>query len=122
MWDGGTYIEAPVPALWCKEQDDTTWAFELLLTDTHEGDWVSRRDARITLPLSAIGALSPTGIPYLVPEIVLAYKAKDRGFEKDQEDFFRVLPHLTVTQRAWLAHTLRITNPDHPWLNALKLQ
>ncbi len=118
-WDGTTFIEAPTPALWCKETNQSEWAFELLLTDSSNGQWQSRRNARITLPIESIGHTTSSGIPYLSPEIVLSYKAKDRGLSKDQDDFTSILPYLNAMQRDWLKQTIQTTNPGHIWLNSL---
>lgn len=118
-WDGVTYIEAPTPAIWCKPEQEKEWAFEFLLTESHEDHWQSRRDPTITLPLSKIGAITAAGIPYLLPEVVLSYKAKERGLQKDQDDFNILLPSLNEKQRGWLKQTLKTTNPDHVWLEKL---
>ncbi|MFA5877221.1 MAG: amino acid transporter [Candidatus Paceibacterota bacterium] len=119
QWDGATYIEVPVPAIWCKQEEQKGWAFEFLLTESNEDHWQSRRDPSITLPLNKIGTTTASGIPYVLPEIVLSYKAKERGLEKDQDDFNKVLPLLNEKQRGWLKQTLEITNPGHAWLRHL---
>uniref|UniRef100_A0AB33JUW1 Uncharacterized protein n=1 Tax=Kitasatospora sp. CMC57 TaxID=3231513 RepID=A0AB33JUW1_9ACTN len=63
--------------------------------------------------------MSSTGIPYLTPDVQLFYKAKNIR-EKDQLDFDRVLPHLDVGQRAWLAGALELVFPGHVWLSRLR--
>jgi hypothetical protein len=59
------------------------------------------------------------GVPILVPEIVLLYKAHELT-EKDEADFRSVLPHLTVSRKAWLLGALDETRPDHPWARRLR--
>lgn len=45
--------------------------------EPHEGDtWICRRDPRLRLPYDAIIERTTDGIPYLVPELVLLFKAK----------------------------------------------
>ena len=63
-------------------------------------------------------ARTPDGIPYLVPEVVLLFKAKhDRA--KDHADFEGALPQMSEEQRAWLASSLARVHPGHPWLDQL---
>jgi hypothetical protein len=55
---------------------------------------------------------SPDGVPYLVPEIMLLFKARhDRP--KDQADFAGALPSLNRTCRTWLAAALARVHPGH---------
>jgi hypothetical protein len=59
-------------------------------------------------------------VPYLVPEIVLLFKAKhDRP--KDHADFAGIVPLLDPTQRAWLAAAaLARVDPGHCWISDLR--
>ena len=59
------------------------------------------------------------GIPYVVPEIVLLFKARDVR-PKDQADFDRVAPILRTNRRDRLAGWLTRVTPDHAWLGALR--
>lgn len=61
---------------------------------------------------------SPTGIPYLAPEVQLFYKTKATR-AKDETDFEAVLPLLDESQRVWLADSIAATAPDHPWRKRL---
>ena len=58
------------------------------------------------------------GIPVLVPEIVLLYKAHEQ-IEKDEADFRATLPHLSPSATAWLVRALEETSPEHPWVAQL---
>lgn len=90
-----------------------------MLLDGAEGDeWVSRRDARVRLPLERVGRKTADGVPYLAPEAQLFYKAKATR-AKDQSDFDAALPLLDTTQRAWLLNALNLYAPQHPWREPL---
>ncbi|WP_228824523.1 nucleotidyltransferase domain-containing protein [Nocardia blacklockiae] len=87
--------------------------------EPHDGDrWVCRRDETITLPFAELIEVGAAGIPYVIPEVVLLFKAKARR-EKDDADFARVLPLLTDPRRARLAEWLERVHPGHAWLAAL---
>ena len=59
------------------------------------------------------------GSPYMVPDIVLLFKAKhDRP--KDNADFAGALPLLDSSQRRWLSSTLERVHPGHRWLSELR--
>jgi hypothetical protein len=79
-----------------------------------------RRDRRIRLPQSWAIARSADGIPYAQPEIVLLFKSKEVR-PKDQGDFDAVLPLLDARQRRWLADAIRLVDPTHRWLPALRM-
>jgi hypothetical protein len=84
--------------------------------EPHEGTtWICRRDETIRFPYRDIIHHTPDGIPYLAPELVLLFKAKEAR-PKDQADFTETVPHLTPTQRQTLAELLARVHPDHRWL------
>jgi hypothetical protein len=88
--------------------------------EPHDGDiWICRRDASIRLPYSEIIRRTSDGIPYLTPEWVLLFKAKNMR-PKDQADFDGVLPLLTGVQRQTLTGLLDRVHPGHRWLPALR--
>jgi hypothetical protein len=68
--------------------------------------------------VAAIGNSTSDGIPYLVPEIQLLYKAKGLR-PKDEADFRQTLPALSLEQRDWLREALLQAHPQHPWLGRL---
>jgi hypothetical protein len=82
------------------------------------GTWICRRDASIRRPYDTLIARSADGIPYLMPEVVLLFKAKACR-PKDLADFMGALPLLTAPSRAWLAQSLRLVHPGHAWLALL---
>lgn len=101
--------------LWCRPSAASDWAFELLLNKTSNGNWVFKRDERIQMSLGSIGLTSSNGIPYLRPEIVLLFKAKNR-FEKDEHDFNKTISRLDNASLAWLGSAIQTVHPVHPWL------
>ncbi|KOV83255.1 hypothetical protein [Nocardia sp. NRRL S-836] len=82
------------------------------------GTWICRRDETLRLPYDVIIERTPDGIPYLVPELVLLFKAKATR-PKDEQDFAGVLPLLGARRRAVLAGRLERLHPGHPWLDLL---
>lgn len=86
----------------------------------------------MTLPSGGVEVVDPTwhpwtpradiieftedGIPFLVPEIVLLFKAKlDK--QKDRDDLARVVPHLSEKHRDWLVDAIELVHPGHSWLS-----
>ena len=94
------------------------WAFELLLNKTEGNKWLFKRDDRIREPTDRIGSITDDGTPYLNPEIVLLFKAKN-NFEKDQHDLEQVLPRLSPEAKTWFNKSLQLIHPNHPWLSRL---
>ncbi|MEU4155252.1 hypothetical protein [Actinoplanes sp. NPDC026670] len=87
--------------------------------EPHHGDtWIYRRDETIRFPYDRIIRRTADGVPYLVPELVLLFKAKNPR-PKDQADFDATRPALTPQQRATLAGLLTRVHPGHRWLALL---
>jgi hypothetical protein len=78
-------------------------------------EWVCHRHADIRLPLREVIAHTPSGLPYLRPEIQLLWKANDTR-PKDDADFALVFPLLAPEAGRWLMEALRRHYPDHAWL------
>ncbi|MDI7744197.1 hypothetical protein QMK38_19480 [Lysinibacillus fusiformis] len=91
---------------------------EILLNETNDSDWEFRRDLRISSPLNTVWSYSETGIPYLNPEIVLLYKAKNTR-EKDHQDFHTIKDYLNKEKRQWLRNALELHEPEHKWIQFL---
>ncbi len=86
------------------------------MLDEADGEaWVSRRHSQIGQPAREIGARSADGIPYLIPEIQLFYKA-GRPRPKDEQDFDEAIGILDSDQRRWLSGAIAIAYGEHPWL------
>jgi hypothetical protein len=87
-----------------------------IFREPHDGEvWICRRDETIREPMPRIVRRTPDGIPYLVPEIVLLFKAKWTR-EKDETDLRGALPLMSGEQRSWLRAALARVHPGHPWL------
>lgn len=87
--------------------------------EPHDGDiWICRRDDTIRLPYAEIIQHTADGIPYLIPELVLLFKAKHVR-PKDQADFESVLPYLNTARRRRLSGLLAQIHPGHRWLTSL---
>jgi len=118
-WQPGEQLPAGVHDIWCRPGPEQPWRIQIMLDESCDEDWVSRRDQRIRRPIAGLGPVSADGIPYLAPEIQLLYKANQRR-PKDEIDFGVVLPLLSQSQRQWLRDALRLAyGPDHAWLTRL---
>jgi hypothetical protein len=103
---------------WAYDRAAGRWRFDVF-REPHDGDtWICRRDETIRRPYAEIVARTAEGIPYLVPEVVLLFKAK-AARPKDEADLANVLPRLTAAQRAWLGEALSRAHPGHEWLARL---
>jgi hypothetical protein len=103
---------------WAWEKATGRWRFDVF-REPHDGDvWVCRRDHRIRRPYVEVIQRTLDGIPYLAPEIVLLFKAKNPR-DKDEADFRGVLPLLDRGQRLWLDDALAVISPTHPWRAAV---
>jgi hypothetical protein len=81
--------------------------------DEADGEtWRYRRDARVTRPLASLG---PARGP-LPPEVVLLYKAKYPGQERDWD---AVVPQLDEAAHTWLVDAVSTAHPQSPYLERL---
>ncbi len=83
-----------------------------------DGAWQFRRAPTITRPIEEIVRRTAEGIPFLVPEIQLAFKAKHQR-PKDEQDFNAALPHLSLAQRDWLRMALEAAYGTYAWVDRL---
>jgi hypothetical protein len=104
-------------------RDPSTGRYHLdVFREPHDGDrWICRRDNAITLPYTELIENGPAGIPYVIPEVALLFKAKARR-AKDDIDFARVLPLLPQYRIARLSEWLTRLHPRHEWLAALAVR
>ena len=80
-----------------------------------ELEWVCRRDERIRLPYDELIEHSADGIPFVRPEVVLLFKAK-QARAKDEADLAAAVPLLDTSRRRLLAEWLELVHPGHFWL------
>ena len=103
---------------WALDPATGMWRFDVF-REPHDGDtWICRRDERIRRPYAEVVRHTPDGIPFVVPEIALLFKAK-AARDKDEQDFAAVLPALSAGQLAWLDAALALAHPEHPWRTRL---
>ncbi|MGW0179737.1 hypothetical protein [Nocardia sp. NPDC003345] len=103
---------------WLREPETGHYRLDVF-REPHRGDrWVCRRDESITLPYEELIRHTADGIPYLIPEAVLLFKAKAHR-AKDEADFRCVLPLLDRSRRSRLSDWLSRVHPGHPWLETL---
>jgi hypothetical protein len=116
IWqDAAPEVVAAMHQSWVRDPATDTYLLDVF-REPHEGDtWICRRDESIRFPYRDIIRRTDDGIPYLVPELVLLFKAK-HGRPKDQADFAATVPHLSSAQRGTLADLLARVHPGHAWL------
>jgi len=112
-------VDPPLHAVWCRPSVSDAWAFELLMNDSSREEWLFRRDHDVRRPLAAIGRVNDEEIPFLSPEIVLLFKAKNRR-DVDETDLENTLPTLDGPRRLWLADALHRVHPSHEWIERLE--
>ncbi|MFZ1991204.1 MAG: amino acid transporter [Alphaproteobacteria bacterium] len=117
-WPRGVLLSDAAHDVWCRVNGLDVWQFQLMVDESADDNWVSRRDARIRLPANEIGFVSD-GMSVLAPEIQLFYKAKAPR-AKDESDFASAAPSLSDAQRERLAQLIQIAyGASHPWLARL---
>lgn len=104
---------------WGLDATVQAWRIDVMVERGGATTWVYKRDPAITLPRHMAILGSKRGLPFLVPEAVLLFKAKACR-PKDQMDFERVLPKLDHGAREWLYHCLHTEDPTHTWLQRLR--
>ena len=114
--DSAAFTETHQSWLWSQPDD----AFVLdVFRDEHDGQtWICRRDPRIRLLWPDVAHQNAGSPPYLVPEVVLLFKAK-HSRPKDLQDLETVLPFLSRAQRTWLREALNQVHPGHEWLTLI---
>jgi len=104
---------------WVRDPAAGVYRLDIFREPQRDGAWVCRRDQTITLPYGRIIGRTGDGVPYLVPEIVLLFKAKHAAEPKNQADFAGALPLLDPESAGWLRWALARVHPGHAWIAAL---
>jgi hypothetical protein len=100
---------------------------EVLLNERSNGDWVLSREPFLTVPAARCVEPSDWGLPTLVPELLLYFKATEyfgeEGYDRPQDelDFFTLLDRLTESPRLWLRDAVSLVHPGHPWLDRFSI-
>jgi hypothetical protein len=118
-WETGEELVLPIHQIRAKRSDVGLPEIEFLLNERTEANWLTRRHPGMMRSVSDVMTVSSLGIPILVPEIQLLFKAKQTR-QKDRADFKLILPRLSQTQRKWLALALREYYPAHEWIDAIE--
>ena len=92
------------------------FSLDIQLDDRAGDDWILSRDPMIRVSPGNAVAESPWGLPTVVPEVLLAFKARDLR-RRDKLDFQALLPRLDQRQRDWLRDAISLMG--HPWMSDL---
>ena len=92
------------------------FGLDVQINERSGDDWIMSREPRISLPLDDAVRQSSWGVPTVVPEVLLFYKASGLR-RRDKLDFLALLPHLTQEQSDWLRSAISLIG--HPWLSQL---
>lgn len=104
---------------WLRDPGTGRYRLDVFREPHTQDRWVCRRDREITLGYHELINRTADGVPYVIPEVALLFKAKHRR-DKDEADFSRVLPHLDATARSRLRGWLIRVHPGHTWIDALR--
>jgi hypothetical protein len=119
VWAGaGPEVLAVTHQTWLRDPASGRFLLDVFREPHDDGTWVCRRDPGLRLPYDAVVERTADGVPYLVPELVLLFKAKATR-PKDDADFDGVLPLLSRARRDALRGWLTRLHPGHPWLRKL---
>lgn len=105
---------------WLREPGKGIYRMDVFREPSIGEHWVCRRDARITLSYNELILRSSNGIPFVIPEVALLFKAKHIR-PKDVEDFHNVLPAMDQARRSRLHSWLSQVHPGHPWIETLAI-
>jgi hypothetical protein len=109
-------LSGPLPEGGLAWPKDGFW-LDIQLSERSRDDWIFSREPRVAMRLQRAVRQSDWGLPTLVPEALLFYKATGFIRRRDQLDFEGLLPHLARDQRDWLRKAVALVG--HPWLARL---
>lgn len=92
------------------------FSLDIQFNDQSGDDWILSGQPRLSIPLGNGVQQSPWGLPTVVPEVLLFFKARELR-RRDKLDFLALLPSLTQDQRDWLRSAISLVG--HPWLSQL---
>ncbi len=119
-WRDGDWLEGGERfQFWVRRGAGAPWAFEILLEETEDDDWLYRRNPAVRLPLTAFGAKDAAGTPHVSLPIALLYKSNRPTDARNAADFESALPTLDAASRRWLAQALAEISSGHPWTSRL---
>lgn len=118
LWKNDEWLDLPVHEIHAENSSGDLPHLEILLNESSDDEWRFRRNPDITRSILMLGTHSQNGIPFLRPEIVLLYKAKNPT-SRDEFDFKNVIKVLGQEPRDWLKQAIEVCYSRHPWLNIL---
>ncbi len=121
LWLEGEYLDA-VSDIWISRDNQSPWAFQIMLMDCEQGNWIYRREKTIKVSKEELFSTEENNVPYLKPAIQLLYKGGSSQIrEKDFSDFQSVLPSLSLKEKEWLKEALKRQFPlGHSWMKSLE--
>jgi hypothetical protein len=103
---------------WLRDPDTGVYRLDVF-REPHDGAiWICRHDPSLRRPYFEVIRKTTSGVPYVVPEIVLLFKAR-LARPKDDADLDGTLPLLDLRARNWLRSALERLYPGHAWLARL---
>jgi len=117
-WGEGEYLKMPIHEIHAFSDNNDPSELEILFNEVSDNKWIFRRKPTISLPLANSIMKTANGLPFLSPEIILLYKAKNPSF-KDEADFHRLYPRLDPSRQLWLRAAVETCYPEHRWLSLL---
>ncbi len=117
FWLPGEILGDSVHAIWCRPSPEAVWGMQLTLEETDGDTWSYWRNPVVSRPLTSMFGRHE-GRPYLAPDVALLYKAGSMS-PNNEADFAACLTELEGPQRAWLAMTLTVAHPGHPWIDRI---
>jgi hypothetical protein len=111
----GEVLATKTYAIWARRSsnDEAPWTCKFLLHEATRWEWVYRHHDAVRRPITDLGS-ERVGVPYLRPEIVLLLKSTNLS-ATNEADFEAALPDLDRSARRWLARSLDVSRPQHPW-------
>lgn len=111
-------VDDPSSQLWLRADAASPWVLDVPLTPGVEGRWQHKLLPDWVEEIEHVTWVADDHIRYLLPEIVLTYKARLRR-AKDEADLGATLPTLDDVRRGTMREWLAALAPDHPWLERL---
>ena len=107
--------------VWVSRGIHTPWAFQIMLMDCEQENWIYRREKTINVSKEELFSTDKNKVPYLKPAIQLLYKGGSSQIrEKDFRDFQFVLPSLSSKEKDWLKKALKSQfSSGHSWMKSL---
>jgi hypothetical protein len=118
LGDRWSTVDEPGSQLWLRANAAGPWIVDIPLTPDTDGKWTNKFLTDHIDEVENVTWVAADGMRYLLPEIVLVFKAL-LWRKKDDLDFEATLPMLTADRIAWMRKSLETLVPDHHWLERL---